>query len=73
MHGANNIVSTLGVNDAISPTYSLVYLPTGLGKTLVAAMVLQKMLRINPDRQAYFLVETNALALQQVCIVLCLC
>lgn len=45
---------------------SLVYLPTGLGKTLVAGMVLQKMLQLNPDRQAFFLVETNALALQQV-------
>lgn len=45
---------------------SLVYLPTGLGKTLVAAMVLQKLLQLNPERQAYFLVETNALALQQV-------
>lgn len=45
---------------------SLVYLPTGLGKTLVAGMVLQKLLQLNPERQAYFLVETNALALQQV-------
>ena len=45
---------------------SLVYLPTGLGKTLVAAMVLQRLLQLNPERQAFFLVETNALAIQQV-------
>lgn len=45
---------------------ALVYLPTGLGKTLVAAMVLKKMLHCNPERQAVFLVETNALAIQQV-------
>ncbi|CBN78074.1 DEAD box helicase [Ectocarpus siliculosus] len=44
---------------------SLVYLPTGLGKTLVAAMVLKQMLDWNPERQAYFLVETTALAMQQ--------
>lgn len=45
---------------------SLVYLPTGLGKTLVAAMVLQRLLELNPGRQAFFLVEANALAMQQV-------
>lgn len=45
---------------------SLVYLPTGLGKTLVACMVLEAILRLNPGRQAFFLVETNALAMQQV-------
>ncbi|CAN0530272.1 unnamed protein product, partial [Ectocarpus sp. 12 AP-2014] len=44
---------------------SLVYLPTGLGKTLVAAMVIKQMLDWNPERQAYFLVETTALAMQQ--------
>lgn len=45
---------------------SLVYLPTGLGKTLVSIMVVQRLLELNPDRQAVFLVETNALAIQQV-------
>lgn len=45
---------------------SLVYLPTGLGKTVVAAMVLQRLLGLNPGRQAYFLVDSNALAMQQV-------
>lgn len=45
---------------------ALVYLPTGLGKTLVATMVVKKMLSLNPERQAVFLVETNALAIQQV-------
>lgn len=51
---------------------SLVYLPTGLGKTLVATMAVQSMLRWNPERLAVFLVETNALAIQQVssCLVL---
>ncbi|CAM9520022.1 unnamed protein product, partial [Hapterophycus canaliculatus] len=44
---------------------SLVYLPTGLGKTLVASMVLRRLLDLNPDRQAFFLVETTALAMQQ--------
>lgn len=46
---------------------SLVYLPTGLGKTLVAVMALRRMLDLNPERQAFFLVETTALAVQQVC------
>lgn len=45
---------------------SLVYLPTGLGKTLVASMVLKRLLDLNPGRQAFFLVETAALAAQQV-------
>lgn len=45
---------------------SMVYLPTGLGKTLVACMVLRRLLYLNPGRQAYFLVETTALAMQQV-------
>eukprot|EP00903_Cladosiphon_okamuranus_P019581 g18009.t1 len=44
---------------------SMVYLPTGLGKTLVACMVLRRLLDLNPGRQAYFLVETTALAVQQ--------
>ncbi|CAM9305781.1 unnamed protein product [Pylaiella littoralis] len=44
---------------------SLVYLPTGLGKTLVASMVLKRLLDLNPGRQAFFLVETTALAVQQ--------
>lgn len=45
---------------------SLVYLPNGLGKTLVAGMVLKRLLELNPGRQAFFLVETTTLAVQQV-------
>lgn len=46
---------------------SLVYLPTGsAGKTVVASMVLRRLLELNPGRQAFFLVETTALAVQQV-------
>lgn len=45
---------------------ALVYLPTGLGKTLVASLVLRRLLELNPGRQAFFLVETTALAEQQV-------
>lgn len=50
---------------------SLVYLPTGLGKTLVASMVLRRLLDLNPDRQTFFLVETTALAMQQVNLCRC--
>lgn len=45
---------------------SLVYLPTVLGKTVVAGMVLKRLLDLNPGRQAFFLVDTTALAVQQV-------
>lgn len=45
---------------------SLVYLPTLVGKTLVAGMVLKRLLELNPGRQALFLVGTSSLAAQQV-------
>ncbi|CAM9101617.1 unnamed protein product [Pylaiella littoralis] len=46
---------------------SLTYLPPGtaLGRTLVAASVMQRLLELNSDRQAFFLVETDARAMQQ--------
>lgn len=45
---------------------SLVWLPMGLDNTLIASMVLQQILELNPERQGFFLVETTALAMQQV-------
>lgn len=41
---------------------SLVYLPRhrGLGGTLLAGMVMRRILDLNPQRQAFFLVETDA-------------
>lgn len=46
---------------------SLAYLPSGLAdKAVVASMVLRRLLELNPGRQAFFLVETTALAAQQV-------
>ena len=45
---------------------SLVYLPSGLGETLVAAMVLKMLMGLNAERQAYFVVENGAEAMQQV-------
>ncbi|XP_001631543.2 uncharacterized protein LOC5511133 isoform X2 [Nematostella vectensis] len=44
---------------------SLVYLPTGSGKTLVAAMVISCMLKLNPDKMAVFVVDRINLAHQQ--------
>jgi len=44
---------------------SLVCLPTGSGKTLVAAAVLKAMLQINPKKVAAFIVNKNHLAWQQ--------
>ena len=41
---------------------SLVYLPRsrGLGRTLVVGMVMRRLLNLNPQRQAFFLVEMDA-------------
>lgn len=41
---------------------SLVYLPRsrGLGRTLVVGMVMRRLLDLNPQRQAFFLVEMDA-------------
>ena len=44
---------------------SLLCLPTGSGKTLVAAGVLRAMLHINPHKVAVFVVNTNHLVEQQ--------
>ena len=44
---------------------SLLCLPTGSGKTLVAAGVLRAMLHINPNKVAVFVVNTNHLVEQQ--------
>ena len=44
---------------------TLVYLPTGSGKTLIAAMVLSCMKKLNPDKLMAFLVDRVPLAYQQ--------
>ena len=44
---------------------TLVYLPTGSGKTLIAAMVLNCMKKLNPDKLMVFLVERIPLVYQQ--------
>ena len=44
---------------------AFVVLPTGMGKTLLASMFLERMLEFNPQRKGLFIVETNALASQQ--------
>ena len=44
---------------------TLVYLPTGSGKTLIAAMVLSCMKKLNPDKLMVFLVDRIPLAYQQ--------
>ena len=43
----------------------VVYLPTGMGKTLVGASVLSHMLRLNPTRQVVFIVDRVLLVVQQ--------
>lgn len=45
---------------------SLVYLPAGFGETLIAAMVLKKLMDLNIERQAFYLVHTDAEAMRQV-------
>lgn len=44
---------------------TLVYLPTGSGKTLIAAMVLSCMKKLNPNKLMVFLVDRVPLAYQQ--------
>ena len=44
---------------------TLVYLPTGSGKTLIAAMVLSCMKKLNPNKMMVFLVDRVPLAYQQ--------
>lgn len=44
---------------------SIVYLPTGSGKTLVAAMVIGAMKKLNPDKMIAFLVHRIPLVYQQ--------
>lgn len=44
---------------------SILYLPTGSGKTLVAAMVINAMLKLNPGKMTAFLVHRIPLVYQQ--------
>ncbi|XP_071957147.1 ATP-dependent RNA helicase DHX58-like isoform X1 [Antedon mediterranea] len=44
---------------------AVIFLPTGTGKTLVAAMIIQAMLDMNPGRIAVFLVDKILLCIQQ--------
>ena len=44
---------------------TLIYLPTGSGKTLIAAMVLSCMKKLNPNKLMVFLVDRVPLAYQQ--------
>ena len=44
---------------------SVCFLPTGTGKTLVSALVIAHMLKMNPTRQVIFLVDRVLLVLQQ--------
>lgn len=46
-------------------TNGVCFLPTGTGKTLVAAQVIAHMLKLNPSRQVVFLVDRVLLVLQQ--------
>lgn len=46
-------------------TNAVFFLPTGTGKTLVAALVIAHMLKLNPSRQVVFLVDRVLLVLQQ--------
>jgi endoribonuclease Dicer len=44
---------------------SVCFLPTGTGKTLVAALVVAHLLQLNPSRQIIFLVDRVLLVIQQ--------
>lgn len=46
-------------------TNGVCFLPTGTGKTLVAAQIIAHMLKLNPSRQVVFLVDRVLLVLQQ--------
>lgn len=52
------------------PDNSLIFLPTGFGKTLISAMFIRRMLQLNPLFSALFIVETNALAIQQYTVLI---
>ncbi|GAB1603708.1 dicer-like protein 1 [Argonauta hians] len=44
---------------------SIIFLPTGTGKTLISIMVISHMLKLNPRRSVLFIVDKVLLALQQ--------
>ena len=46
-------------------TNAVCFLPTGTGKTLVSALVIAHMLKLNPSRQVIFLVDRVLLVLQR--------
>ena len=50
---------------AASLQNTILYLPTGAGKTLIAAMLIQFMHKLNPEKMAFFVVDRVPLAFQQ--------
>ncbi|KAH3763783.1 RNA-dependent RNA polymerase 1 [Pelomyxa schiedti] len=44
---------------------SIIYLPTGTGKTLIAVIVMRHMLTLNPDKRLAFIVDRIPLVYQQ--------